>query len=167
MTFGGMRITFQMDSLKTFLVLTPFFRQNLPILASFMYRVKKANELRIMIIIIVIIINIFFNLQVANSPTRLWFEANLSRESSECTEHSQDQMNQINSGNNDTQLQITLLKCVAIATRLPKNGANHFRFLNPALVIDLITIIIKIISIIVIIIIIIKIIALNINFNSL
>ena len=31
----------------------------------------------------------FFNLQVANSPSRLRFEANLSRESSECTEHSQ------------------------------------------------------------------------------
>ena len=40
----------------------------------------------------------FFNLQVANSPSRLRFEANLSRESSECTEHSQDQMNQINTG---------------------------------------------------------------------
>ena len=38
----------------------------------------------------------FFNLQVANSPSRLRFEANLSRESSECTEHSQDQMSQIN-----------------------------------------------------------------------
>ena len=37
----------------------------------------------------------FFNLQVANSPSRLRFEANLSRESSECTEHSQDQMSQI------------------------------------------------------------------------
>ena len=42
------------------------------------------------------IINIFFNLQVANSPSRLRFEANLSRESSEYTEHSQDQMSQIN-----------------------------------------------------------------------
>ena len=40
----------------------------------------------------------FFNLQVANSPSRLRFEANLSRESSECTEHSQDQMSQINTG---------------------------------------------------------------------
>ena len=30
----------------------------------------------------------FFNLQVANSPSRQRFEANLSRESSECTEHS-------------------------------------------------------------------------------
>ena len=39
-----------------------------------------------------------FNLQVANSPSRLRFEANLSRESSECTEHSQDQMSQINTG---------------------------------------------------------------------
>ena len=29
----------------------------------------------------------FFNLKVANSPSRLRFEANLSRESSECTEH--------------------------------------------------------------------------------
>ena len=38
----------------------------------------------------------FFNLQVANSPSRLRFEANLSRESSECTEHSQDQTSQIN-----------------------------------------------------------------------
>ena len=50
----------------------------------------------IIIIIIIIIINIFFNLQVANSPSRLRFEANLSRESSEYTEHSQDQMSQIN-----------------------------------------------------------------------
>ena len=40
----------------------------------------------------------FFNLQVANSLSRLRFEANLSRESSECTEHSQDQMSQINTG---------------------------------------------------------------------
>ena len=40
----------------------------------------------------------FFNLQVANSPSRLRFEANLSRESSECTEHSQHQMSQINTG---------------------------------------------------------------------
>ena len=40
----------------------------------------------------------FFNLQVANSPSRLRFEANLSRESSECTEHSQDQTSQINTG---------------------------------------------------------------------
>ena len=40
----------------------------------------------------------FFNLQVANSPSRLRFEANLSTESSECTEHSQDQMSQINTG---------------------------------------------------------------------
>ena len=40
----------------------------------------------------------FFNLQVANSPSRLRFEANLSRESSECTEHSQDKMSQINTG---------------------------------------------------------------------
>ena len=40
----------------------------------------------------------FFNSQVANSPSRLSFEANLSRESSECTEHSQDQMSQINTG---------------------------------------------------------------------
>ena len=40
----------------------------------------------------------FFNLQVANSPSRLRFEANLSRESSDCTEHSQDQMSQINTG---------------------------------------------------------------------
>ena len=40
----------------------------------------------------------FFNLQVANSPSRLRFEANLSRESSECTEHSLDQMSQINTG---------------------------------------------------------------------
>ena len=40
----------------------------------------------------------FFNLQVANSPSRLRFEANLSRESSECTEHSQDQMSQVNTG---------------------------------------------------------------------
>ena len=47
---------------------------------------------------ILIIINIFFNLQVANSPSRLRFEANLSRESSECTEHSQDQTSQINTG---------------------------------------------------------------------
>ena len=30
----------------------------------------------------------FFNLHVANSPSRLRFETNLSRESSECTEHS-------------------------------------------------------------------------------
>ena len=52
----------------------------------------------IIIIIIIIIINIFFNLQVANSPSRLRFEANLSRESSECTEHSQDQTSQINTG---------------------------------------------------------------------
>ena len=37
----------------------------------------------------------FFNLQVTNSPSRLRFEANLSRESSECTEHSQDQTSQI------------------------------------------------------------------------
>ena len=36
----------------------------------------------------------FFNLQVANSPSRLRFEANLSRKSSECTEHSRDQMSQ-------------------------------------------------------------------------
>ena len=40
----------------------------------------------------------FSYLQVANSPSRLRFEANLSRESSECTEHSQDQMSQINTG---------------------------------------------------------------------
>ena len=40
----------------------------------------------------------FINLQVANSPSRLRFEANLSRERSECTEHSQDQMSQINTG---------------------------------------------------------------------
>ena len=40
----------------------------------------------------------FFNLQVANSPSRLRFEANLSRESSECIEHSQDQTSQINTG---------------------------------------------------------------------
>ena len=40
----------------------------------------------------------FFNLQVANSPSRLRFEANLYRESSECTEHSQDQTSQINTG---------------------------------------------------------------------
>ena len=40
----------------------------------------------------------FFNLQVANSPSRLRFEANLSRERSECTEHSQNQMSQINTG---------------------------------------------------------------------
>ena len=40
----------------------------------------------------------FFNFQVANSPSRLRFEANLSRESSECTEHSQDQTSQINTG---------------------------------------------------------------------
>ena len=40
----------------------------------------------------------FFNLQVANFPSRLRFEANLSRESSECTKHSQDQMSQINTG---------------------------------------------------------------------
>ena len=40
----------------------------------------------------------FFNLQVANSPSRLRFEANLPRESSECTEHSRDQMSQINTG---------------------------------------------------------------------
>ena len=40
----------------------------------------------------------FFNLQVANSPSRLRFEANLSRENSECTEYSQDQMSQINTG---------------------------------------------------------------------
>ena len=40
----------------------------------------------------------FLNLQVANSPSRLRFEANLSRESSECTEHSQDQTSQINTG---------------------------------------------------------------------
>ena len=40
----------------------------------------------------------FFNLQVANSPSRLRFEANLSRQSSECTEHSQDQTSQINTG---------------------------------------------------------------------
>ena len=39
-----------------------------------------------------------FNLQVANSPSRLRFEANLSRECNECTEHSQDQMSQINTG---------------------------------------------------------------------
>ena len=39
-----------------------------------------------------------FNLQVANSPSRLKFDANLSRESSECAEHSQDQMRQINTG---------------------------------------------------------------------
>ena len=43
-------------------------------------------------------IKIFFNFQVANSPRRLRFEANLSRESSESTEHSQDQMSQINTG---------------------------------------------------------------------
>ena len=48
-------------------------------------------------LIIIIIINIFF-LQVANSSSRLRFKANLSRESSECTEHSQDQMSQINTG---------------------------------------------------------------------
>ena len=35
----------------------------------------------------------FFNLQVTNSPNKLRFEANVSRESSECTEHSQDQSN--------------------------------------------------------------------------
>ena len=40
----------------------------------------------------------FFNLQVANSPSRLRFEANLSRERSECTEHSQNQMSQVNTG---------------------------------------------------------------------
>ena len=40
----------------------------------------------------------FFNLQVANSPSRLRFKANLSRERSECTEHSQNQMSQINTG---------------------------------------------------------------------
>ena len=40
----------------------------------------------------------FFNLQIAKSPCRLRFEANLSRESSECTEHNQDQMSQINTG---------------------------------------------------------------------
>ena len=40
----------------------------------------------------------FFNLQVANSSSRLRFEANFSRESSEFTEHSQDQMSQINTG---------------------------------------------------------------------
>ena len=39
-----------------------------------------------------------FNLQVANSPSRLRFEANLSRESIECTEYSQDKMSQINIG---------------------------------------------------------------------
>ena len=49
-------------------------------------------------IYIIIIIKHFFNLQVANSPSRLRFEANLSRESSKCTEHSQDQMSQINTG---------------------------------------------------------------------
>ena len=40
----------------------------------------------------------FFNLQVANCPSRLRFEANLFRESNECSEHSQDQMSQINTG---------------------------------------------------------------------
>ena len=40
----------------------------------------------------------FFNLQVVNSPSRLRFEANLSKESSECTEHSHDQTSQINTG---------------------------------------------------------------------
>ena len=40
----------------------------------------------------------FFNLQVANSPSRLRFEANLSRGRGESTEHSQDQMSQINTG---------------------------------------------------------------------
>ena len=49
-------------------------------------------------IYIIIIIKHFFNLQAANSPSRLRFEANLSRESSECTEHSQDQTSQINTG---------------------------------------------------------------------
>ena len=49
-------------------------------------------------LLIIIIINIFFNLQVANSPGRLRFEANLSGKSSECAEHSQDQMSQINTG---------------------------------------------------------------------
>ena len=44
-----------------------------------------------------IIIKIF-NLQVANSLSRLRFEANLSRERIECTEHSQNQMSQINTG---------------------------------------------------------------------
>ena len=42
--------------------------------------------------------NKHFFLQVANSSSRLRFKANLSRESSECTEHSQDQMSQINTG---------------------------------------------------------------------
>ena len=66
--------------------------------------------IKIIITIIIIIIGLrnnginnnnykhFFNLQVANSPSRLRFEANLSRESSECTEHSQDQTSQINTG---------------------------------------------------------------------
>ena len=40
----------------------------------------------------------FFNLKVTNSPSRLWFEANLSRESSEYIEQSQDQMSEINTG---------------------------------------------------------------------
>ena len=59
---------------------------------------NKFLLLIIIIIIIIIIINIFFNLQVTNSPSRLRFEANLSRESSECIEHSQDQMSHINTG---------------------------------------------------------------------
>ena len=37
-----------------------------------------------------------FLIHVTNSPSR--FEANLSREKSECTEHSQNQMSQINTG---------------------------------------------------------------------
>ena len=49
-------------------------------------------------IIIIIIINIFLIYKLLTPPSRLRFEANLSRESSECTEHSQDQMSQINTG---------------------------------------------------------------------
>ena len=43
--------------------------------------------------------NIFFNLQVAKSPSKLRFKANLSRERSQLyRERSQDQMSQINTG---------------------------------------------------------------------
>ena len=48
------------------------------------------------IYMIIIIIDIVLIYKVANSPSRLRFETNLFRESSECTEHSPDQMSQIN-----------------------------------------------------------------------
>ena len=59
----------------------------------------------------------FFNLQVANSPSRLRFEANLSRESVVNVQSTvKDQMSQINTGGQSTWEILSLLNIYGLTS---------------------------------------------------